>query len=590
MRKAFLFCLAMAVVALSAPAAQAAEEASENKPVVVLSFSGYAELKRDLEYLGTLAGNPRMADGLEQLLLLFTQGQGLAGVDQARPWGASLSITSDASQFPAVAFLPVSDFDKFLETLAAVVAEPVDAGDDIYEIRRNPNTYFLTHQGEWIFVAQQKSALADLPADPLKQLRGLDEQYDLGVSVNVQNIPQAVRDTAADFLMQGLETQLLQQMNRDEDDDDDEDDEDEDQRALRSQVARRQAEEFVQGINELDQVTIGLNIDRSESRTFLDLEITALSGTETAQSLAGGTLESQGTRLAGVLKSDAMLALHANLPLTSEDRAQSQTLLERVREFLPDEIDDEDDVDDKAQTKLLVDKLIDVVEQTIDEEGRVNLGLVVAGAGPSGGGRGHKAGAPKDEDDGEDTATAQLTAVLGGVVADAAKLEEVAKQFIALAEYGEADLNVEKYKGHRFHVLSLPVPEEDDLDRLKEFFGDPLKVVLAFGERTCFVAVGEKGLASIKQVIERSEDTPEEKLPPMTASLGMAQLLKFASSQKPDPKTERMAAGLTASGKDHVKVTITPVDNGLRLRIEGEEGINKLLGSSLGNAAQMGGR
>jgi hypothetical protein len=580
-KKAAFFLLAMALMAAGAPAAKAADADSENKPVVVLSFAGYAELKRDLEYLGTLAGNPRMADGLEQLLLLFTQGQGLGGVDQARPWGAALSINSEASQSSA-AFLPVSDFDKFIETLSAVIAEPVDAGDDVYEIRRNPNTYFLKHQGEWVYIAQQKSDLDDLPDDPLKQLRGLDKEYDLGVSINVQNVPQSLRDTATDLLMQGVEMQLLREMNKQDDDDEDED-EDEDERAMQLQLARRQAEQFVQSINELDQVTVGLNIDRAKSRTFIDLEITALPGTDTAEGLAAGTSEAQGTRLAGVLKSNAVLALHANLPLSGEDRKNSQMLLERVREYLPVEIDEEEDVEDKAETKQLVDKLIDVVEKTVDEEGRINFGLMVVASGSDDEAEG-------DDDDDDDEGGEQLTAVLAGVVADGARLEEVAKQLIALAKHGEAKLNAEKYKGHRFHLLSVPVPEDDELDKVKELVGDPLKVVLAFGERTCFVAVGEKGSAAIKQVIDRSQDVPEDKLPPITATVALAELLRFASSQNPSPGAERMAAMLKGSGKDHVEITITPLDNGVRFRLEGEEGVNKLLGSSLGNAAQMGGR
>ncbi|HEX7378590.1 MAG TPA: hypothetical protein VF278_15835, partial [Pirellulales bacterium] len=508
------------------------------------------------------------------LLLLFTQGQGLGGIDQARPWGAALSITADGSQFPAMAFLPVGDFDKLLETLATVIADPVDAGDDIFEIRRDPNTYFLKHHGEWVYVAQQKSALADLPDDPLKQLRGLDEEYDLGVSVNVQNIPQALRDMASDLLMQAMETQLAQQMDADDDETDEDDEDDEDAQALRLKLARDKAEDFVKSINELDQVTVGLNIDRAESRTFLDVEITAVPGSETAQSFAEGAVESQGSLLAGALTPGSMLSLHANLPLTKDDRAQFKTMLERLREHWLEEIDDEDEVADKELTKQLAGKAIDVLVQTIDKDGRINAGLIVVPAQQA-----------DDEAEG-----AQLTAALGAVVASGAKLEEVAKQFIALAEYGEADLNVEKYQGHRFHVLTLPVPENENLEQAKEMFGDPLKVVLAFGDQTCFVALGEKGAATIKQVIDGSRKTPEEKLPPVTVALGMAPLLKLAAAQKSNVAAEKMAAGLAASGKDRVKFTATPVDNGLRLRLEGEEGVNKLLGSLLGNAAQMGGR
>src|SRR6185437_15131328 len=107
------------------------------------AFSGYAELKRDLEYLGTLSGNPDMAQGLEQLLMLFTQNQGLAGLDQARPWGASLSITDDGSQFPALAFLPVTDLKELLDALSGLIGEAADAGDGIYEIKKGTNNYFI---------------------------------------------------------------------------------------------------------------------------------------------------------------------------------------------------------------------------------------------------------------------------------------------------------------------------------------------------------------------------------------------------------------------------------------------------------------
>ena len=561
-KKTLLSCLALALMAVGAPLAKAQDDKSETQPVLAISFSGYGELKRDLEYLGTLSGNPDMAAGLEQLLMLFTQGQGLAGLDQSRPWGVSMSITDDASQFPALAFLPVDDLSKLLDALAAYLGEAVDAGDDIFEIRRNTNTFFIKQKGKWAYLAQQKSDLEDLPANPLKLLRGLDKKYDLAVTVNLQNIPQGLRDSAAELIKQGMEVRLLQTMN---DDDDDEDDE---QSELRAQLARSRVEEFVKDINQLDQITVGLNIDRPESRTYLDVEVTAVPGSDAAKQFASASDEPEGTRFSGVLMPEALLSLHINSPVGDEDEERFEALLENVRTTLMAEIDNEEDLDDdqKETTKELAGKLLDIVEDTVDEEGRLNAGVVVAGEGP-------------------------LTVALGCLVADASELEEVVKQFITLAakdgDLPKPKFNAQKYKGYRFHTLSVPVPDDDNADQLRALLGDPLKLVLAFGEDIFYLAVGDDGIDTIKQVIDGSAETPTEKLPQLTISLALAPLMKLAGSQG-NLMAGMLAQGL-AGGKDHVKITVEPVDNGVRYRIEGEEGINKLLGQYFGLAARTGG-
>jgi hypothetical protein len=568
-KKILLSGLALALMSVGAPLAQAQGDAAEPQPVVVASFSGYAELKRDLEYIGTLAGNPDLAAGLEQLLLLLTQGQGLAGVDQTRPWGASLSITSDGSQFPALVFLPVNDLTKLLDALAAYIGEAVDVGDDIYEIKRNANTYFITQKGKWAYLAQQKSALDELPADPLKQLRGLDKKYDLALSINVQNIPQALRDMAADLIMQGLEARLMQNAG--------EDDDDEDQGALQAQLARSKAEQLVKRINELDQVTVGLNIDRTKSRTFLDLEVTALPGSDAAKEFAAASSEeAQGTRLAGVLLPEAVFSLHINSPI-SGDEDEMDELFDNLRTQLMSEIEKEEDLDDdqKETTKELAGKLVDIVEETAEEQERLNAGLVVVGKGP-------------------------VTVVLGCLVSQGADVEALAKEFVKMAaengDLSKLKQNIAKHKGFRFHSLKVPVPDDDDSDnddsdnaeQIRSALGDPVEVTLAFGDEMFYVALGENGVDTIKQVIEGSNETPEEKLPEVMASLALAPIMKLAASRSSNPMAALMAENLKLTGKDHVKITVVPVDNGVRYRIEGEEGINKLLGLSLGNAARGG--
>ncbi|HWB09478.1 MAG TPA: hypothetical protein VG826_09650 [Pirellulales bacterium] len=550
----------LALVALGAPAAIAAkDDASDTKPVIVAAFSGYGELKRDIEYLGKLSGNPDMAKGLEGLLMIYTQNQGLAGLDQARPWGAAVSITADGSQFPALGFLPVTDLKALLDATATILGEADDAGDEVYEIKKGVNAFFIKQKGKWAYIAQQKGALEGAPADPLQQLRGLDKEYDLAVSFFVQSIPQALRDMAADLIKQGMEAKLQQSAG-----DDDE------QAELQAQIARQQAEAFVKRINEIDQLTVGLNIDRKTSRTFVDIALTAVEGSDTAKQFASETTEPESSRFAGVLRPDAMLSLHINSPVSDEDEEQFEEVLKTVSKQLMQEIDDEDDLSDdqKEKSKELVSKLLEEIDETLEKEGRINAGLAVVGA-------------------------QRLTLALGALVADAEELEDVVKEFVSLAaedlDLPKPKWNVGKYKGHRFHALSVPLPNDEDDDndnvkKLKQAFGDPLKVSLAFGEKTFYLGLGEAGVDTVKELIDSSAETPE-KLSPMTVSLALAQLLKFASAQSGNPLAAMMAQGLEA-GKDRIKITLQPLDNGVRYRIEAEEGINKLLGAWMGNSVR----
>lgn len=559
MKKLLLPFLALALLAFKSPLAKAEDESS-TQPVIVVTFSGYAELKRDLEYLGTLSGNPDMAKGLEQLLMLFTQNQGLAGLDKGRPWGASVSITADGSQFPAMAFLPVTDLKQLLDALAAIIGEADDAGDDIFKIKRGTTTLFIKQEGKWAYIAQQRNVLDELPSNPLKGFRGLDKEYDLAVSVHVQSIPQALRDMAADLIKQGLEAQLQQSQGDDE------------QAELKAQITRKQVEAMVKGINEIDEITIGLNIDREKSRTYLDIAATAVEGSETAKQMAASAEEAEESRMAAFMLPEAILSLHLNAPISDDDEEQTEAMLKGVIGQIENEIDKEDDLNDdqKQKAKELIGDLFEVLDETMEEEGRLNAGVAIVGEKP-------------------------FTAVVGVLVADGEELEKIAKKFASLAAE-DADLpkpkfNVEKYKGHRFHAMSVPVDNDaDNADDLKESLGDPIKVVMAAGEDTFYVAIGEAGLATIKQILDTSAKNgdDDEDEGPLKITLALAPILKLAASKNNDP-TQAMMAESLKGGKDHVSITLENIENGVRYRIIAEEGVNRLLGNSLGMGLRAGG-
>ncbi|HEX5444399.1 MAG TPA: hypothetical protein VFW87_11240 [Pirellulales bacterium] len=557
--KKLLFLLALALLASAAPLAKAKDEApSAHQPVVVAAFSGYAELKRDLGYLGTLSGNPDMAKGLEQLLMLFTQNQGLAGLDQSRPWGAALSI-GDNGDYPAMVFLPVDDLQKLLDALAAVVGESVDAGDEIFEIKRNANTFFIKQQGEWAFVAQDKSVLDELPGDPLELLGGLQEQYDLAVSANIQNVPQSMRDMAGFLIKSGMEQNL---QNSDPDDE---------QAQLKQQLARKQVDQLIESINDLDKITLGVSIDAENHHSIFDIGVSGVPGSDLARQLSESTADGGASKVAGFLLPGSLLSLHLNSAVSKRDLEQTEAGLASLRTQIMQQIESDEDLEDaqaKAKVKQLVGKTLDILEKTL-KKGQVNLGASVVGEGP-------------------------LTIVAGVLVADAPELEKVVKEFIKLAgddpNVPKAKLNAAEYKGIKFHTVSLPLSNDtSNVEKIGELFGDPLDVALGFGPDRVYLAAGKGGIDTLKKAIDRSATAPATGLPPMKLSLALAPLMKLAASQQGgNPQAEMLAQQLKQSGKDHVNVTVEPLDNGVRYRIEAEEGINKLLGAALGTAISGG--
>jgi hypothetical protein len=552
--------LAFAVVLGTAICARAQDDAPEMKPVAVISFSGYAELKRDLEYLGETSGNPDMVKQLEGLLTFFTQGQGLAGLDQDKPWGAAAALPEGGFGAPnLLVFLPVTDVQKLLGALAQLTGEPVDKGDGILEIKKDANSVYVKEQDGWAYVAQMPDALGKLPADPMKLLGGLNEQYDLALRLNIQNVPQALRDFAVDAMKQQVE-RSLQQAQENADDDDVQ---------LQPQIARHQVEMLGKAINEFDAITLGWSIDSEGKRALIDLNMTAIEGSDTAKQLA--SVSNSASKFAGFLMPEALLTAHINSVAQESDIEQSLTMLGQLRTHIMDSIDEDEDLPDeeaKDLVKELVGEALEVAEATV-KNGRFNGGLTVTGEGP-------------------------LTIVAGGMVADGEKLEEVAKKFIKLAEnepdVPEVKLNVDEHKGVKFHTATIPLPDDEDGEKAKQIFGEEALVTVGFGPDSFYVALGDDGLETIKAVMDKSAEGASEELPPLEISLALAPLMKLAAQQDDaNPGVAMIAESLKEGGADHLKITVRPIENGVQYEIEGEEGIIKLIGSGAKLAQAAGG-
>jgi hypothetical protein len=177
------------------------------------------------------------------------------------------------------------------------------------------------------------------------------------------------------------------------------------------------------------------------------------------------------------------------------------------------------------------------------------------------------------------------TLVAGSLVADGAKLQKVVQQLAAEAAKNEPDLtkflklDAEVHQGVHFHMVSLPVPDPDAV----KYLGGMTEVVLGIGEQAVYVAAGRDAAKTLKQVIDQSKAQPERPVPPLRIVLSATPIAEFLAAAAPKTEVKQAAAQLAAllrqssGGADHLTITAASIANGVRTRIEVEQGLLKVL-------------
>jgi hypothetical protein len=529
------------------------------KPLVTVSFSGYDEIVADVNFLGQLGGQPALGQMLEGLLKQRTGGQGLAGIDKSKPWGAVVQ-TDGAMGFPFYIFVPVTDLQAALGILPGVETE--DAGDGVLELSTPGEPAFVKESNGWAFVSNQKEVLADVPADPTQQLGQLTSDYDVAIEAHVQNVPQPFRQMFTAQLRMGAQMGMQRMPG-----------EDADQFAIRSGMTRQMLDQFAKLVEELDTFLVGLNIDRDGGSVYLDVELTAVPGTQTAQDLAAMSIG--GTNFAGFDLPGAAATLNIATKLSDSDVAQATAQITQVRDVATQELKNQGLSQEELDlaTKLLND-MLDVAKATLEKR-LADGGAVVM------------------------LKSDAVTVAAGGAIVEGDKLEGVVKRLAGEIQKDDPDaadqiqLDAETYQNVRFHKLGVPVPEED----AKRFFGETLEIVLGVNDQSAYVAFGRDAAGLLKQVIDKSQAEPNKEVPPMKLSIAATPIAEFvaAAAAQDDPAAAQMAGMMAQvlskhAGKDHVTIVSEPVENGSRLRIEVEQGILAVIPAIAAQAAMGGGR
>jgi hypothetical protein len=533
--KKIFYPLLYAVLVLSALSmALPLSAAAELKPMLTVSFSGYSELKADVEAIGKLSGRPELAQMLEGMLAMVTQGKGLAMLDQTQPLG--VVVLSDSEDFTAYGFLPVSDLPSLMELMKnAMGGESPKLEHGVYEIPLGSVSVYATQKGKWTYVSQNIRTFDVVSNDPASLLGDLPKKYLLAVRASVKNIPDSLKQQWLAVLP------MLAQA------------------SMQPDMMKQNIEQIETLSKELDEVMLGITLDRQTNSAYLDVELTAKPGTNLAAQLAA--VKPGKTDFAGLKIPGAAVTVNATSTFTDADVARVKKSLDIIRASAQEGLKEQDLP--KEQLDLASDvlnQLLDVAIKTIElKKTDYGAALVLE---------------PK-----------AITVAAGSIVADGTKLEDILKKLLAEAEKNEPDaaklvkLNAETYKDIRFHTFSMPTPDP----KLAALTGDTLDVVLGIGDKQVFIAAGRDAAKTLKEAIDKSLSEAGKEIPASEIVVSALKIAKFVSAVADDDQAkaiaDKMAGTLEKSGgKDHLTIITKPITNGVRVRLELEEGILKALG------------
>lgn len=182
------FAGALVALALMVPGFRTAAAAPE--VVAVAACDPYADLKKQIRWVGTLVDQPVLDALVETSTIMpITSFKGLAGLDVNRPIGLVVTAANDA---PAVhAYVPVKDLGKLLDALRGVLG-PVEEVDGVRRLSPPGGMPLdVVEKDGWAIIGPQGAAAP--VADPTELFAGLVTPFTLGVQAFPSRMPDGMR-------------------------------------------------------------------------------------------------------------------------------------------------------------------------------------------------------------------------------------------------------------------------------------------------------------------------------------------------------------------------------------------------------------
>ena len=542
--RACALAVACALSLLLSALAPQQSAAAERQILAVAACDSYGDLKKQIAWLGNQINNPGLAGMVESVLLLGTQGKGLAGLDVKRPLGVVLTTAGD--DLSAHAFVPVKDVDKLLDSLQSITG-PVDRSDDSRRITLPSGERLVVVEKNGWAILSLEGGDAGI-ADPAAIFAPLVADFSLGIEAFPSLLPKSLQKQLQTLLQQGAAAAAANGQSLDDD-------------SLQAAVA---------GLSQTESLTLGLAIDSEKNRVFLENRVMAVAGSQAAAAIAaaGNGVLTVATPAAADGKQPA-LYLHAVQPLTKESQTQALQVFDQVF----------DQALDQARDQALANARADALVQTLALVCREILAGMLASGGID---------AVLAVDTSETTEENPLPALFAGTrVKEGTAIEKQLKQLLADKKNLPAGVSVafdtDTVATARLHAVRLDLSASPVAEKL----GDSLEITLAIAPEYVFVLAGgdpKKRLAELLKTNGRKNATAK---PVATVQLAMDRLLDYAAQLGAGPQATLAAeAARVGTEGSLVQLLIRPIERGLATRLSVDAGV---LRAGAAMATQPGG-
>jgi hypothetical protein len=494
------------------------------QPTVVVSLRGVDELLSDADFLGAEVGQPGMKGIAESLITAFTGGKGLAGVDRTKPLGFYWNARAGGAPEMPVVFLPVSKAGDLKDLLTDLTPDFEDDKGE-WSMTVNGTKLFAKVSNGYCFASIVPTTLTRLP-DPTKFV---NSKYDVALDVNFASIPQEIKD----LFLQQVEQKGREAL---------------DSGPPPSSDAEAKGREFgftatlgllKSLINEGNQMTYGIDVNRKTRLAAVDVSLTGQPNTGLAKAMtAYGKIQPV---FAAVGSESAPLRWVASFPTTGI-LEQLDDVLKSVRTEANAEIEKDARLKtpaDRAQAKNLASRLLDIFEATA-KSGTMDSVVVLEPA----------------EDD-------EICLIAGVKVArgdDAGKLLDDVMKLSNSPEFGKVKLDAAKHAGARIHEIET----EFDDDAQKYFGEGPSH--LAIRNDSLWLSFGGDNLTAMKKALDQSGKTAAKGGSPISLRVKPATLATIM--EKNDEALIERAKAIAGTPGDMMNLDLAPIPGGAKLRLE----------------------
>ncbi len=554
-----------------APATSAAgSDDSSDSPTLVVSTSKLDQLMPHVSYLMRAVNQPEFSGLANMMVNSYTQ-----GMDKTRPIGVAVSLSDVGNPTPVV-MLPVNDIKLFFNGLAQF-GEPDDLGDGLYSLEVGPQPVFAQYEEGWLYVAPEESAVTEFDHDPSELLNKLASRYDIGLRLDLQSIPEELRETLLAQMRDSFErgaSQGMEQAKRAAEEAIKAAKTDEARAIAEAQLANfeasmemqeRQLDQLEAMVNDISTVVFGVTADSAAKQLSMELATQFVEGSDLDKQVAfSATAKTAFSGLTGDREVISMHSTNRTMPEYIEDaKANVEVLFSQLNQLL-----------EQADSKMpgateIADEFKQLVLETVEEgisDSAVSLSL------------------------GD-----QLSLVSVGHVADGSKWASfLASNYEKIRSYSDdfplIQFNKGKHAGVTLHTGAVTLPQDAPAE-LVRVLGSPVAFALGTADKSIYLCVGPDAETKLKAAIDKvaSKSTPVAGNP-FDMRIQLVPILQYIQTIKAEPIVEAMIDGASqSSAKDFISINTKILPHGVLGRLSIDEGVLKAIGSAA-KAGQGGGR